>query len=82
MIIKVRDKVTGIVYSSNMDPENKQAILSMSFCTSYTQVEVQNLEEGQIRLQSIILPPIGTEPNWVDLIAITDDDHEGEFVIE
>lgn len=68
-----------------MSDENKQAILALNFCTSYTEVQVQDQIEidGEIKYPetTLILPPIGTEPNWIDMIA-TQDDPEGEWVTE
>ena len=84
MELKIRDKKTGVIYSSNMSDENKHSIINMSFCTSYTQVEVQDeIEENGKKswpTHDIILPPIGSVVNWVDLIA-TQNDNEGEWII-
>ena len=83
MEIKIRDKKTGVVYSSNMNDNNKNAILSMNFCTSYTEVEVQDVIEAdgkkKFPIHTVILPPFGSEPSWIDLIA-TQEDNEGEWV--
>jgi hypothetical protein len=67
-----------------MSDENKHAILSLNFCTSYTEVEVQDKVEGddgklKYPTHTIILPPIGSTPYWVDLIA-TQTDNEGEWI--
>ena len=83
MEIKIRDKKTGVVYSSDMNDNNKNAILSMNFCTSYTEVEVQDVIEVDAKKKfpthTLILPPFGSEPSWIDLIA-TQEDNEGEWV--
>lgn len=85
MLIKVKDKKTGTVYSSNMMDNNKHSILEINYCTSYTQVTVQDKIEvdgkQQYNTHDIILPPFGTNPNWVDLIA-TQEENEGEWVRE
>lgn len=84
MEIKVCEKSTGKIYTNDMSDNNKQSILSLSFCTSYTQVEVQDQVVGsdgkkKYPTHDIILPPLGSKPNWIDLIA-TQDDPEGEWV--
>ena len=85
MLIKVKDKKTGVIYSSNMMDGNKHSILAMNFCTSYTQVTVQDEIEiyGEIKFSThdIILPPLGTKPNWIDLIAIKND-NEGTWIYD
>ncbi len=84
MELKIRDKKTGVIYSSNMSGENKHTILSMNFCTSYIQVEVQDETEIGVKkkyiVHDVILTPFGTESNWIDLIA-TQEDNKGEWVI-
>lgn len=83
MELKIRDIKTGIVYSSNMDDNNKNVILSMNFCTSYTEVEVQEETEvggkKKFPTHTVILPPFGSDPSWTDLIA-TQEDNKGEWV--
>lgn len=83
MELKIRDKKTGVIYSSNMSDHNKHAIISMDFCTSYTQVKVQDVIDvsgkKKFSTKDIILPPIGSSPNWIDEIAIKDD-NEAEWV--
>ena len=83
MKIEIRDKKTGIIYSSDMSDENDNSILSINFCTSYTEVEVQDrvFKDGVTKFptHTIILPPLGSSPNWVDLIA-TQEDNEGEWI--
>jgi len=79
MEIKIKDLSSGNVYSNNMSSQNTKAILSINFCTSYTEVEVQDEidEDGKRNFpkHTIILPANGislTDVNWVDLIAIQD----------
>lgn len=84
MDLKIRDKVTGVIYTNDMSDGNKHVILALNFCTSYTQVTVQDEiidEDGNKKYPSkdIILPPIGAKPNWIDLIA-TQEDNEAEWV--
>ena len=83
MILKVKDNKTGVIYTSDMSDENKHSILNINFCTSYTQVEVQDeiLEDGELiyPTHDIILKPSGGKVNWVDLIAIKDD-NDGEWI--
>jgi len=82
MLIQVKDKSTGIIYSNDMS-QDKHIILSINFCTSYTQVEVQDKIEidGETRYpkHDIIVPPLKSKPYWVDEIA-TQNDPEGEWV--
>lgn len=77
MKLKIRDKKTGIIYTNDMSESN--VILSINFCTSYTQVKVQHKENEKNLEKDLILPPLGTKPYWVDLIATQGDD-EGEWV--
>ena len=84
MELKIKDKVTGVIYTNDMSDSNKHVILALNFCTSYTQVTVQDeiIDEGgnkEYPSKDIILPPMGTKPNWVDLIA-TQEDNEAEWV--
>jgi len=84
MDLKIRDKITGVVYHNDMSDNNKHCILALNFCTSYTQATVQDEivdEDGnkKYQIKDIILPPLGTKPNWVDLIA-TQGDNEAEWV--
>ena len=62
-----------------MSDDNKHCILSMNFCTSYTEVQVQDEINENSKVKDLILPPLGSTPNWVDLIATQNDD-EGEWV--
>ena len=80
MLIKVKDK-EGNVYTSDMSKENDKSILEMHFCTSYTQVIVQDTiidENGKTIYpeKDIIIPLEGG--NWVDMIAV-DEDEIGEW---
>tara|TARA_R110000796_G_C14365335_1_gene413323 strand:+ start:442 stop:699 length:258 start_codon:yes stop_codon:yes gene_type:complete len=84
MELKIRDKVTGVIYSSNMNDDNKHTITALNLCTSYTQVTVQDevLKKDGSKIypeKDIILPPIGTKVSWIDLIA-TQNDNEAEWV--
>lgn len=76
MLIEVKDK-EGNIYSSNMSKENNKSILAIHFCTSYTQVNVQDKavnEYGEYYYpeKDIIIPLEGG--NWVDMIAIEEDE--------
>lgn len=85
MILKVKDNKTGVIYTSDMSDENKHSILNINFCTSYTQVEVQDeiLEDGELKYPThdIILKPLGSKVNWIDLIAVMND-NDGEWINE
>lgn len=81
MEIKIKQLDTGIIYSSDMSDSNKHSILEMNFCTSYTEAVVQDERDGTYPTHSIILPPIGTSPNWVDMTA-TQEEALGEWVEE
>ena len=82
MLIQVKDKSTGIIYSNDMS-QDKHCILSINFCTSYTRVEVQNKVEvdGKTKFpkHDVIVPTLNSEPFWIDEIA-TQNDPEGEWV--
>lgn len=61
------------VFSSDMS--SKKTITEIHFCTSYTQVFVQeDLGDNKFNHAEIICEPIGSKPNWIDLIAIQNDD--------
>ena len=83
MKIEVKDKQTGKVYSNDFGVDHGQSILEIHFCTSYTQVVVQDVipvgDKLSYPAKSLILPPLGSKPNPIDLIA-TDGDHEGEWI--
>ena len=83
MKLKVKNKRTGVIYTSDMSDSNKHVITEINFCTSYTQVSVQDeiISNGKtlFPVHDIILKAIGTESNWVDLIATQNDD-DGEWV--
>lgn len=82
MEIKVLDKETGVVYTNNMSDKNKHCILELHFCTSYTQIVVQDELDGNYNTHEIFVEPVGSKSNMLDLIAIKDDDHEGVFIKE
>lgn len=91
MLIQVRNKENKKIYSSDMSADNKQSIIEIHFCTSYTQVIVQDqveeidflTKDTKIKFPTtdLILPPIGSTPNWIDEIA-TQGNHTGEWVMQ
>jgi len=80
MLIRVRDNVTGKIYSNDMSENNNLSILEIHFCTSYTQVEVQEINNGKGLTHTICIQPLGTKPNWIDLVAIQDS-NAGSWVV-
>ena len=86
MLIQVIDSETNVVYSNSMRISNKHTILEIHFCTSYTQVRVQDeiIENGNIRYpqHDLFLDPLDGSMDWADFIAITDNDHLGEWIRE
>ena len=79
-MIKVKRHRDDKVFTTDMS--ESEGIYEMHFCTSYTQVMIQELDEsGRLQSKEIICEPVGTEPNCIDLIATQDDD-TGEFYIE
>jgi len=79
MDIKVKRLSDGKIFSNDMNDENNRCILAINFCSSYTQVTVQEEVNGKFPPSDIICAPIGTDPNWIDLIAPKDDER-GVFV--
>ena len=81
MLISVRNKRTGKVYDSSM--KSDASILEIHFCTSYTEVIVQDEIVNDSGNKSYpthsIFIPVESNSSWIDLIAIQNDD-EGEFV--
>ena len=77
-MISVKRDGDGKIFTSDMSA--KESIYEIHFCTSYTQVKVQELnEDGKLKSIDIICKPVGTNASWVDLIATRDDD-TGTFV--
>lgn len=60
------------VFTSDMSGDD--SIIEIHFCTSYTQVVVQEMVEGKGKCHDIICPPLGSTPNPVDLIATQGDE--------
>lgn len=83
MLIKIKDKKTGTIYTNDMGADNKNCILEIHFCTSYTQVKVQSEKESHGKTifptHDIMLSPVKSKANFVDLIAIQND-NEGEWL--
>ena len=71
-MIKVKRDSDGAVFDTGM--RYNTGIIEIHFCTSYTQVRVQEEKDGMCHVHDIICPPIGTKPNFVDLIATQDDE--------
>jgi hypothetical protein len=85
MEIKVKDTNTGVIYSNDMAKGNKHTILEIHFCTSYTQVKVQDEEVNEVGgncwpKHDIIIPSELSKVNWVDMIAVQNDPI-GEWVL-
>lgn len=77
-MISVKRDRDGKVFTNNMSA--KESIYEIHFCTSYTQVKVQELDEdGNLKSLDIICNPEGTKANCIDLIATQNDD-TGTFV--
>lgn len=73
MTISVKRDSDNKVFTTNMS--DTESIYEIHFCTSYTQVKVQELNEsGELISKDIICPPIGTVGNFVDMIAVQNDD--------
>lgn len=77
-MIQVQRSNDGKIFNSDMSNESKLSILAIHFCTSYTLVEIQDLETKE-KQPDIVCEPIGSVSNWVDCIAIQDCDH-GNFI--
>ena len=60
------------VFSSDMSGDD--SIIEIHFCTSYTQVVVQEMIEGKGVCHDIICPPLGSTPNPIDFIATQGDE--------
>ena len=65
MLIKIKDKETGYIYTNDMCFENKRAIIELHFCTSYVQALVQDTaEEGFTK--DLFLPTNKGTLTWPD----------------
>ena len=77
-MIKVKRNSDGKIFTNNMS--ERESIYEIHFCTSYTQVMIQEEdEEGKLKSKGIICDPVGTKPNPIDLIAAQDDE-TGSFI--
>lgn len=77
-MISVKRDRDGKIFTNDMIA--KESIYEIHFCTSYTQVKVQELDnDGKLKSLDIICKPEGTKASWVDLIATKDCD-TGAFV--
>ena len=77
-MIKVKRNSDGKIFTNNMS--ERESIYEMHFCTSYTQVMIQEEDEdGKLKSKEIICDPVGTKPNPIDLIA-TQDYEAGSFI--
>jgi len=74
-VIRTKD---GKIFTSDMSKfEN---IIEIHFCTSYTQVIIQEKDEdNKLQLKDIICNPIGTESDFIDMIAVQSND-VGKFI--
>jgi hypothetical protein len=68
MIIKVKRHWDGKIFTSDMSDPYGDVIIEIHFCTSYTQVIVQDKEEKQA--VSIMILDEGTKPSIIDTFAI------------
>ena len=71
-MISVKRTRDGKVFTSDMSKSD--GIYEIHFCTSYTEVMIQEEIEGNLVSERIICEPVGTKASFVDLIAIKDDD--------
>lgn len=71
-MISVKRNRDGKVFTSDMSKSD--GIYEIHFCTSYTQVMIQEEIEGELVNKEVICEPVGTKASFVDLIAIQDDD--------
>ncbi len=77
-MIKVKRDSDGKIFTNDMS--ERDGIYEIHFCTSYTQVMIQEEDEnGKLKSKEIICNTVGTKPNPVDLIA-TQDDETGRFI--
>lgn len=73
-LIQVKRLKDGRIFTSDMSGKDDACILGISFCTSYTQVVIQE-KIGEIFTQfDLICKPICSEPCTIDLIATANDD--------
>ena len=72
-MIKVKRNSDEKVFTTDMSKD--EGIYEMHFCTSYTQVMIQELDEnGKLTSKEIICNPVGTTPSPIDLIATQEDE--------
>lgn len=77
-MIKVKRNSDGKVFTNDMS--ERESIYEIHFCTSYTQVLIQeDGDDGILTSKDIICESMGTSPNPLDLIA-TQDDETGMFI--
>lgn len=77
-MIQVKRLKDGKIFTNDMT--EKESIYEIHFCTSYTQVLVQEEDPyGNLKRKDIICPAIGIVPTWEDLLSIRFND-EGVFL--
>ena len=77
MIFKVQRHRDGKVFTSDMSNPYGDVIIEIHFCTSYTQVIVQDKEEKQA--VNIMILNEGAKPSIIDTFAVEGID-TGSFV--
>ena len=77
--IKVQRFKDGRIFTSDMSGKDDACIIEIHFCTSYTQVVIQEKKEDKFVTYSLICDPSGSKPNIIDSIATGNDD-EGIFL--
>lgn len=78
-MIKVKRNRDGKVFT--IDMSEKETIYEIHFCTSYTQVRIQEHgENGPYTKNDIFVKPIGTKTNCIDQLAFDGTEDWGEWL--
>lgn len=73
--ISVKRLSDGKVFTNNMSSD--ESIYEIHFCTSYTQVRVQEVLDGKLTSQDVFCRPLGTEMSPIDSISFRGDEEWG-----
>jgi hypothetical protein len=78
-MIKVKRKRDEKIF--DIDMSKTEVIYEMHFCTSYTQVKIQEWSEsGKLESKDIFIKSIGMKENPIDMLAFDGDEDWGEFI--
>ena len=80
-MIKVKRNRDGKVFDADMS--KNESIYEIHFCTSYTQVRIQERnDDSKLVSKDVFVKSIGMLENPIDMLAFDGEEDWGEFVYE